>query len=239
MSHPIRFQNRQDAGEQLAEALLPYAGRAEAIVLALPRGGVPVGYAVAQALQVELDVILVRKLGLPHHEEFAMGAIGSGGVRVLNGEAIDAFAISAEVLEAACARELAVIATRERRYRGGRTPLDLHGRTAILVDDGLATGSSMRAAARVARRLDAVRVVAAVPVGARESCETLARDTDEVVCLHRPSDFHAVSQWYGDFTQTSDDEVERLLALAWSCHGVRSAPAHQQVRAAHHGPPVH
>jgi predicted phosphoribosyltransferase len=215
MKSPIAFDNRQHAGEQLAAALSHYAGHAETLVLALPRGGVPVGFAIAQHLGLPLDIILVRKLGLPQHEEYAMGAIASGGVRVLNPEAIEGFAVRPDVVEAVCARESAVIAERERLYRGNRPPLDLHGRTAILVDDGLATGSTMRVAAKVARRLGAARVVAAVPVAPAESCALLGDDVDEIVCLSQPPHFRAVSQWYRDFDQTSDEEVQHLLALAW------------------------
>lgn len=215
MSKPIVFNNRQQAGEQLAGALSRYAGRPYTVVLALPRGGVPVAHAIAQRLGLPLDIILVRKLGLPRHEEYAMGAIASGGVRVLNREAIVGFAVPPDVVEAACERESAVIAERERLYRGARPPLELRGRTAILVDDGLATGSTMRVAAKVARQLDAARIVAAVPVGAADSCALLAADVDEVLCLTQPPHFRAVGHWYHDFAQTSDEEVQRLLAQAW------------------------
>lgn len=210
-----RFNNRQHAGRQLTAALSAYAGNPDAIVLALPRGGVPVGFAVAKALRLELDVLLVRKLGLPAHREFAMGAIASGGVRVVNQAAIDTFAVTPEELAAVCAREEAEIERRERQYRGARAPLNLHGRIALLVDDGLATGSTMRAAAKVARLLGARRVVAAVPVGAPDSCEALAREVDELVCLSQPLHFRAVSTWYRTFDQTADQEVQDLLALAW------------------------
>ena len=212
---PVRFKNRMHAGKLLAAALSVYAGRGDAIVLALPRGGVPVGFAVATALGLELDVLLVRKLGMPGHEEFAMGALGSGGVRVLNAEAMLGFRIRPEVVDAVCEREQAVIDRRARQYRGARAPLDLHERTAILVDDGLATGSTMRAAVKVARQLGAARVIAAVPVGPPDSCAALGVEVDELVCLNQPAHFRAVSQWYRQFDQTGDDEVQDLLALAW------------------------
>lgn len=231
MSKPIVFKNRQHAGEQLADALARYAGDPDAIVLALPRGGVPVAYAIAQRLGLALDIILVRKLGLPRHEEYAMGAIASGGVRVLNRDAIVGFAVQPDVVEAVCERESAVIAERERLYRGARPPLDLHGRTAILVDDGLATGSTMRVAAKVARQLDAARVVAAVPVGAAESCALVADEVDDVVCLSQPPHFRAVSQWYHDFAQTADEEVQHLLAQAWHTGRAQAPPGR------HAGPP--
>ncbi len=209
------FRNRTHAGKLLAAALSAYAGRPDVIVLALPRGGVPVGFTVAKALGVPLDVLLVRKLGLPGHEEFAMGAIASGGIRVLNREAVEGFAVTPDVIDAVCARELAEIDRRERRYRGARAPLNLHGRTALIVDDGLATGSTMRAAAKAARLLGAQRVVAAVPVGAPDSCDALAPEVDQLVCLSQPPMFRAVSTWYREFGQTSDEEVQDLLALAW------------------------
>ncbi len=210
-----RFHNRLHAGKQLAAALSAYAARPDAVVLALPRGGVPVGFAVARTLKLDLDVLLVRKLGLPSHPEFAIGAIASGGVRVLNHAAIDGFAVEPAALAAICAREQAEIERRERQYRGARAPLNLHGRTAILVDDGLATGSTMRAAVKVARLLGARRVVAAVPVGAPDSCEALASEVDELVCITQPPHFRAVSTWYRAFDQTPDDEVQDLLAVAW------------------------
>lgn len=217
MSHPTRFVDRHDAGEQLADALSRYAARADAIVLALPRGGVPVGYTVAQRLGLPFDIILVRKLGLPSQPEYAMGAIASGGVRVLNAEATDGLAIPSDVIDATCARESAIIREREHLYRGDRPAPDLQGRCAIVVDDGLATGSTMRAAFQVVRRQGAAYVVGAVPIGAPESCELLASEADEMLCLSQPHHFRAVSQWYSHFDQTSDDEVRHLLMLAW--HG--------------------
>lgn len=221
------FRNRTHAGKQLAQALEPLRGT-DAIVLALPRGGVPVGFAVARALELPFDILLVRKLGLPGHEEFAMGAVGSGGVRVLNPEAGRAFSIAPEVIDAACARELQTIAWRERQFRGARPLPSLRGRTVVLVDDGLATGSTMRAAIRVARCAGAAVVVAAVPVGAPDTCAALEREVEQLICLIRPPAFRAVSQWYRHFEQTTDAEVQDLLTLAWSDNPVHHDPVHPE-----------
>jgi putative phosphoribosyl transferase len=210
-----RYKNRSQAGKLLSQQLAHYTDRGDAIVLGLPRGGVPVAYAVARALRLPLDILLVRKLGMPGHEEYAMGAVGSGGVRVLQPEVVDFFRLAPGVIEAATKRELVELDRRERSYRGERPPLRLGGKVAVLVDDGLATGSSMRAAVEVARRHDPARVVVAVPVGAPDSCEALAAEVDELICPRQPPHFHAVSQWYREFDQTSDDEVHELLALAW------------------------
>jgi putative phosphoribosyl transferase len=215
MATPRPFKNRLHAGKLLAQALQQSAGCADTIVLALPRGGVPVGFAVARALHLELDILLVRKLGLPGHAEYAMGAVGSGGVRIVNRAAVKAYKISASALDEACRRELAEIARRERQYRGGHAAPQLHERSVILVDDGLATGATMRAAVAVARRQQAARIVGAVPVGAPDSCRALASDVDDLVCLVEPPVFVSVSQWYKQFDQTEDDEVQDLLALAW------------------------
>lgn len=223
MADPSTFKNRAHAGKLLALALRAYAGKPDAMVLALPRGGVPVGFAVAGALGLALDVLLVRKLGLPGHEEFAMGAIAGAAVRVLNREAIADHRIAPGAIDAACAREAAENARRERQYRGGREPVDLHGRTAVLVDDGLATGSTMRAAVSQARLLGATHVVVAVPVGPPDTCAALAAEVDELVCLKRPPLFFAVSHWYRHFDQTSDAEVQDLLAIAWR-ERARQAP---------------
>ena len=219
------FRNRAHAGKQLALALQEYGIDAGAIVLALPRGGVPVGFAVAQALGLELDILLVRKLGMPGHEEFAIGAVASGGVRVLQRGVLQHAGLTPARLEQMCERELAEIARRERRYRGARPPPQLAGRTVILVDDGLATGSTMRAAiaATQAQEPAPARIVAAVPVGAADTCALLAPEVDQLVCLIRPHPFRAVSQWYRQFDQTSDDEVIDLLAQSW--RGQASAPA--------------
>ncbi len=212
------FRNRSHAGKQLARALPADLHGSDAIVLALPRGGVPVGFVVARELALELDILIVRKLGLPGHEEYAMGAIGSGGIRVLQPEVLRSCGISPAALEAACAREEQEIARRERQFRGAHAPVRLQGRTVILVDDGLATGSSMRAAIEVARAGAPARMLVAVPVGAPDTCDALAPEVDQLVCLVRPPSFRAVSQWYQHFEQTGDDEVQHLLALAWRQH---------------------
>ncbi|MES2902021.1 MAG: phosphoribosyltransferase [Pseudomonadota bacterium] len=208
------FRNRLHAGKQLAAALAHHAGT-DAIVLALPRGGVPVGFVVAHELGLALDVLIVRKLGLPGHEEFAIGAVGSGGVRIVQPEVLDACGVSPTEVEPIVERELAEVARRERLFRGARPPPVLAGRAVILVDDGLATGSTMQAAIEVARQQAPARLVAAIPVGAALSCMAIAPEVDELVCLLRPPHFRAVSQWYRQFEQTSDEEVQDLLALAW------------------------
>jgi len=212
------FRDRSEAGRRLAERLQGYARRSDVIVLALPRGGVPVGYEVARALGAPLDVFLVRKLGFPGQEEFAMGAIASGGVRVLNTAMLQRFHVSQHDIEAIAARELAELERREEAYRGSTAPPNVHGRTVILVDDGLATGSTMRAAAAALRRMDPARIVVAVPVGAPESCEEFGGVVDEVVCAEAPQPFQAVGQWYDDFAQTTDDEVRELLERARAEH---------------------
>lgn len=208
------FQDRADAGRQLAARLMHYAGRPEVIVLALPRGGVPVAYEVAIALGAPLDVFLVRKLGVPGHEELAMGAVASGGVRVLNTEVVEALGISEQAIEAVAQQELRELERRERVYRGGRPPPELRDRVVVLVDDGLATGSSMRAAVAAVRQQHPRRIVVAVPTAAAETCEDFRREVDEVVCLSTPEPFYAVGLWYRDFSQTSDDEVRALLERA-------------------------
>lgn len=196
----------------MAEALRQYAGRDDVVVLALPRGGVPVAYEVASALRAPLDVFVVRKLGLPQYPELAMGAIATGGVRILNPEVVAWHRPSEQVLEAITRAESAELVRREREYRGDRPPVDVAGKIVILVDDGLATGSTMRAAVQALRGLNPSKIVVAVPVGARESCELLRRSADEVECLYTPEPFSAVGLWYGDFAQTTDEEVRRLLA---------------------------
>lgn len=216
------FRNRVHAGKQLALALQEQVHGPDPIVLALPRGGVPVGFAVARDLSLPLDLLLVRKLGLPGHEELAMGAIGSGGVRVLNAQVVEAFHVPPATIEAACARESALLDRRELQYRGSRAPPALRGRMAILVDDGLATGATMRAAIAVARASGAASVVVAVPVGPPDTCAALRREVDALVCLLRPPSFRAVSQWYRQFAQTDDAEVRHLLARAW--RGARRQP---------------
>jgi erythromycin esterase-like protein/predicted phosphoribosyltransferase len=209
-----RFRDRAEAGRRLAAQLRQYAGRDDVVVLGLPRGGVPVAYEVASELGVPLDVYLVRKLGLPGHEELAFGAIATGGVRVLNKELIERLRLPAEWVEAIDAKERRELERRERVYRGEGPPPDLAGRTVILVDDGLATGSTMLAAVQAVRQDDPATVVVAVPVAAPDVCETLRQVADEVVCAATPQPMRAVGLWYEDFSQTSDEEVRELLARA-------------------------
>jgi len=207
-----RYADRRTAGRALAAALAPYAHRTDVVVLALPRGGVPVAFEVARALDAPLDVFVVRKLGAPGHPELAMGAIASGGVRVLNDHVVAWYRPSAGEIERVTAFERDELARRERAYRGDRQPIPITGRIAILVDDGLATGASMRAAVQAAHSLAPARVIVAVPVGAPDSCRAIADVAEEVVCLMQPDSFDAVGLWYDDFSQTSDEEVRTLLA---------------------------
>ena len=207
-----RLADRADAGRQLAERLGGYAGRDDVIVLGLPRGGVPVAAEVARALGARLDVFLVRKLGVPGREELAFGAIALGGARVLNPDVVAALGIGEETIESVARREQAELERRADAYRGSTEPPDVRGRTAILVDDGLATGASMRAAVEGVRALGPERVVVAVPAAARETCAQLAKHVDEVVCLLTPEPFFAVGMWYRDFSETSDDDVRAALA---------------------------
>lgn len=207
-----RFRDRVHAGRVLAEKLKHYVDRPNVQVLALPRGGVPVGFEVATALHAPLDVFLVRKLGVPGHEELAMGAIASGGVRVLNDDVVAMLHLPDAVIERAAAAEQRELERRERAYRGDRPPPDLKGRTVILVDDGLATGSTMRAAAQAVSRQQPARIVVAVPTAAVDTCEDFRREVDEIVCATTPEPFRAVGLWYEDFSQTTDEEVRDLLA---------------------------
>jgi predicted phosphoribosyltransferase len=209
---PLRFLDRRHAGAVLASRLRHLADGPDPVVLALPRGGVPVGYEVARALGAPMDVFVVRKLGLPAYPELAMGALASGGVRVMNDDVIAAYQPSASAIEAVARAELLELERRERAYRDGRLPLPIEGRTVILVDDGLATGSTMRAAVRAVRRHRPARVIVAVPVGARETCEALRQVADDVVCALMPEPFSAVGLWYIDFSQTTDEEVRHLMA---------------------------
>ena len=211
---PRGYRDRREAGRRLAENLSAYANDPCVVVLALPRGGVPVGYEVAQALGAPLDVFLVRKLGMPGHEELAMGAIASGGVRVLNQRVLREVAIPRHEVDAVAAEEGRELARRERAYRGDRPPPEIRGKTVILVDDGLATGASMHAAVQALRQQGPRRVVVAVPVAAPETCEAFRAEVDEIVCAVTPELFYAVGLWYEDFSQTSDDEVRELLAAA-------------------------
>lgn len=206
------FRDRRDAGRQLAQSLEHYADRPDVLVLALPRGGVPVGYEVARALRAPLDVFLVRKLGVPGHEELAMGAVASRGVRVLNNDTIEQLGIPRRIVDRVTEDELRELARRERSYRDDRPPLDVAGRTLILVDDGLATGSTMRAAAAALRQQNPDRIVVAVPTAAPQTCDELRAEVDEIVCAITPQPFYAVGLWYDDFSETSDQEVRDLLA---------------------------
>lgn len=208
------FPNRAEAGRRLAEKLQRYAGRDDVIVLGLPRGGVPVAYEVAERLGAPLDVFIVRKLGVPGFEELALGAIASGGVRVLNEDVVRVLPNANELVESVTARELAELQRREQTYRDGRPAPELRGRIAILVDDGLATGATMRAAVKALRQLGAAKIIVAVPVGAADTCRELEREVGEAVCLMAPEWFQAVGQFYEDFSQTSDDQVRELLTRA-------------------------
>ncbi len=210
----LPFRDRRDAGQALAGLLRHHAGRPDVLVLALPRGGVPVGHEVARALGAPLDVFLVRKLGVPGHEELAMGAIASGNVRVLNPGVVAMLRIPPDVIDAIAAREETELRRRERAYRGDRPPLDARGRVVIVVDDGLATGATMRAAAASLRRHGVARIVVAVPVAAAETCEALRAEVDEVVCAAMPRPFDAVGAWYEDFSPTDDAEVREILRSA-------------------------
>ena len=216
----LPYNDRSHAGHVLAETLSPsYAGRDDLLVLALPRGGVVVGFEVARALGAPLDIFGVRKLGLPGHEEYAMGAIASGGVRVMT--ALPGLKVRPDEVDAVVAREQAELARREQLYRGQRPPARIEGRTVIVVDDGLATGATMRAALLAIRRQHPARLVAAAPVGAEDTCQTLREEADEVVCPAMPRPFRAVGLWYKNFPQSSDDEVCTLLDAA---HRPRNPP---------------
>ncbi len=217
MNEP-EFQDRYEGGRVLAEHLREYAGRPGVVVLALPRGGVPVAAEVARRLRAPLDVLLVRKLGTPGHEELAMGAIASGGMRVLNREVVDELNIHRDQIEATTRRETRELQRREQRYREGRPPPDVRGRTVILVDDGLATGTTMRAAVAALRVLEPAAIVVAVPVASAEACTSLAQVADRLICVRMPEPFYSVGLWYRDFAQTEDDEVRALLAQAEQTH---------------------
>jgi len=207
-----RFRDRREAGRLLAAQLGAYAKRPDVLVLALPRGGVPVAAEVASALGAPLDVFVVRKLGVPGHEEYALGAIATGGVRVLNEEVVQALRIPDRVIDALAGREQEELARRERVYRGHRPPPDVRGRTVILVDDGLATGATMHAAIRALRQQQPARIVVAVPTASPETCAELKTEVDDVICATTPDPFYAVGLWYEDFSQTTDEEVRELLA---------------------------
>lgn len=210
----LPFKDRTDAGRQLARKLQHYRDNHAVVVLALPRGGVPVGFEVAEALDAPLDVFLVRKLGVPGHEELALGAIASGGIRVLNHDVLYMSGIDEQGIDAIVEKEQQELERREGAYRAGMPPVDAHGRIVVLVDDGLATGASMLAAARAIRKLQPQRVIVAVPVAAPETCSYFRKEVDEIVCAETPQPFQAVGLWYEEFPQTSDEEVRSLLARA-------------------------
>jgi predicted phosphoribosyltransferase len=205
------FKDRVEAGSELALQLSQYRDRDDVVILALPRGGVPVAHQLAKALSLPFDVFVVRKLGVPGHEELAMGAIATGGVRVVNEDVVTPLGIPATVVDSVARREQIELERREQLYRGKRAPIGLANKIAIIVDDGLATGSTMRAAVMAVRQQAPARVIVAVPVGAPSTCADLAREADEVVCVRTPDPFVAVGLWYRDFTPTSDDEVRELL----------------------------
>jgi putative phosphoribosyl transferase len=211
---PARFRDRFEAGRRLAAALDSYAGQPNLLVLALPRGGVPVGYEVARALNAPLDFMLVRKLGVPGHEELAMGAIASGGIRIVSDEVVAALGIPERVIATVAANEEDELERRERLYRDQRLPSAVRDRPVILVDDGLATGSTMRAAAAALRAQEVKHLTIAVPLAPAETCLALAQVADAIVCLESPEPFFAVGNWYEEFPQLSDEEVRQLLALA-------------------------
>lgn len=213
MAQPL-FENRVDAGRMLAQELVEYKQDSDVIVLGLPRGGVPVAYEVAEALEAPLDIFLVRKLGLPGREELAMGAIASGGVRVLNESVVGAMDIPDEVVEAVTEEEQEEMERRERRYRGERPAADLEGRTVILVDDGLATGATMRAAVRGLRAQNPKEIIVAVPTASPETCEQFEDEVQDVICSVTPHPFRGVGFWYEDFSQTTDEEVQDYLREA-------------------------
>lgn len=210
----LPFENRIQAGRLLAQALAKYANRPDVIVLALPRGGVPVGFEVAQTIGASLDIMLVRKLGTPGHEELAMGAIASGGVSVLNTDLVARLHIGPELIETATKIERQELERRERAYRGDRPSPVVQNRHVILVDDGLATGASMRAAVAALRQRHPASIVVAIPVAPPDTVEILREEADKVICLAMPEPFLAVGRWYEDFAQTSEDEVKSLLTLA-------------------------
>jgi putative phosphoribosyl transferase len=216
------FRNRAEAGQQLASRLGKYANREDVIVLGVPRGGVPIAFEVATALNLPLDLFVLRKLGVPGHEELAFGAIGSGGVRVLDREVVKSAGLSNSVIELVTRAEKAELARREQLYRGKRPALDVRGKTAILVDDGIATGSSLRAGVRALRQMQPAAIVIAAPVAPRSTVNHLRREVDDVVCVAIPERFYGVGQFYHDFSQVSDEEVNKLLDTAFRQRGEES-----------------
>ncbi|MBL1179254.1 phosphoribosyltransferase [Pantanalinema sp. GBBB05] len=209
--HYAQFQDRTEAGQQLAAQLKSYANRSDVLVLGLPRGGVPVAYEVARALNAPLDICLVRKLGVPGHQELAMGAIASGGVRVLNYDVISRLGISSKTIDAVAAKELKELQHRDRMYRGDRSPSEIRDRTVILVDDGIATGSTIRAAISVLKPQQPAQLIVAIPVAPPSTCDQLSQAVDEVICLFKPEALYAIGIWYEDFSQTTDATVRTLL----------------------------
>jgi predicted phosphoribosyltransferase len=209
----LPFRDRAQAGQLLSHKLKAYANRLDVLILALPRGGVPVAREIARSLHAPLDVFLVRKLGTPGQEELAMGAIASGGVRVLNDEVVQALGVSSRVIESVTARELRELARREHLYRDGHSAPEVSGKTVILVDDGLATGSTMRAAVAALRQAKPKRIVVAVPIAAARTYEELAEEVDDLVCYQTAEPFYSVGFWYEDFSQTSDEEIREMLEL--------------------------
>jgi putative phosphoribosyl transferase len=211
-----RFRDRQEAGKRLAEALAEYENRPDVLVLALPRGGVPVGAEVASALDVAMDLMLVRKLGVPGHRELAMGAVATGGIRVLNEDVVRTLGLDDEAIEAVARGEQRELERRDEAYRGGRRPSPVADRVVILVDDGLATGATMRAAIAALKTQRPDRIVVAVPVAPPDTCEALREEADQVLCLAEPDPFMAIGVWYEDFPQLTDDEVRALLGEGWA-----------------------
>ena len=223
-----RFEDRFDAGRFLARQLQHHAGNPNVVVLALPRGGVPVAFEIARAIDAPLDVFVVRKLGAPGYEELAMGAIATGGVRVFNEEVIQHLGVSQSWIEATIREQEEELRRREEAYRGDRLPAELQGHTVILVDDGLATGASMRAAVRALRQRHPAAITVAVPIGSLDTCDQFRPEVEEIVCARTPEPFHAVGAWYQDFTQTTDDEVRELLDRAAHERRVRRVREHNR-----------
>jgi putative phosphoribosyl transferase len=228
MTVTAQFQDRYEAGQALAAKLEHHAGDPDVVVLALPRGGVPVGYEVSQALNAPLDIFLVRKIGVPGYEELAMGAVASGGVKIFNHEVLQRLGISERILDGIVREKERELEQQEKAYRGERPPTQIEGRTVILVDDGLATGASMRAAVQAVKKKSAKSVIVAVPVGSADTCNQLQSEVDEVICGMTPEPFYAVGAWYSDFMQVTDEEVRELLDRAAHERRVR------QVQTQHH-----
>lgn len=210
----MRFENREEAGRKLADKLLEYENRNDVIILALPRGGVPVAYEVAKKLEVPMDVFLVRKLGVPGQEELAMGAIASGGIEVLNRDIVQSLGISRSTIDKVAEKEHSELERREKYYRGDRPKPEIKGKHVILIDDGLATGASMKSAVRAVRSWNPVEVIVAVPTSAPDTCELFEHEADKIICLSTPEPFYGVGAWYEDFSQTTDEEVSDLLERA-------------------------